>query len=281
MRITKSHRDSNHAIRAAYIPPNPYDIGPPDYDEPKTLDKYTYELSVDFDEPVTLHEDGEVELTSDDCNLDPAPDRYGHYCDEDTGAKVIDVDDIYQRLYDELNNKALLDKYSSGNYRVTGTIDISVLIDDVEYYDTDEGLDEDGDPIIDRTYYTDKVSTSVEQFTISNLNVTPDAESVTGAEIIVAADNDSEWEELRTKHVLDSDGLLTDYTLYVNSDGSQYICMFGDKDIYEPDPDYADWEGDSQEEAYEWFDSYSVGDDEYDDDIYGAEATDSSYEDDI
>ena len=57
--------------------------------------------------------------------------------------------------------------------------------------------------------------------------------------------------------------------------------MFGDKDIYEPDPDYADWEGDSQEEAYEWFDSYSVGDDEYDDDIYGAEATDSSYEDDI
>lgn len=281
MRITKSHIGSNHAIRAAYIPPNPYDIGPPDYDEPETLDKFTYELSVDFDEPVTLHEDGEVELTSDDWNLDPAPDRYGHYCDEDTGAKVIDVDDIYQRLYDELNDKALLDKYSSGNYRVTGTIDISVLIDDVEYYDTDEGLDEDGDPIIDRTYYTDKVSTSVEQFTISNLNVTPDAESVTGAEIIVAADDDSKWEELRTKHVLDSDGLLTDYTLYVNSDGSQYICMFGDKDIYEPDPDYADWEGDSQEEAYEWFDSYSVGDDEYSDDIYGAEATDSSYEDDI
>lgn len=51
--------------------------------------------------------------------------------------------------------------------------------------------------------------------------------------------------------------------------------MFGDNDLYEPDPDYADWEGNSEEEAIEWFDNYSSGYDEYDD-IYGAESADES-----
>ena len=83
---------------------------------------------------------------------------------------------------------------------------------------------------------------------------------------------------LSQKQVTDSDGMLTDYTLYVNSDGSRYICMFGDNDVYEPDPAYADWEGDSEEEAYEWFNNYTSGYED-DDDIYGA--TDAEYEDDI
>lgn len=65
---------------------------------------------------------------------------------------------------------------------------------------------------------------------------------------------DSEWIKLNRKHVLDSDGFYTDYTLYTN--GHEYICMFGDEDIYGPDPDYADFSTDSEEEALEWFDSY-------------------------
>ena len=67
-------------------------------------------------------------------------------------------------------------------------------------------------------------------------------------------EDDSEWIKLNRKHVLDSDGFYTDYTLYTN--GDEYICMFGDEDIYGPDPDYADFSTDSEEEAMEWFDSY-------------------------
>ena len=72
-------------------------------------------------------------------------------------------------------------------------------------------------------------------------------------------EDDSEWIRLNRKHVLDSDGFYTDYTLYTN--GHEYICMFGDEDVYGPDPDYADFSTDSEEEAMEWFDSYGLEED--------------------
>jgi len=64
----------------------------------------------------------------------------------------------------------------------------------------------------------------------------------------------SEWRLVRTKSVPDSDGFMTDYTWYTN--GETNIFMFGDRDYYEPDQAYADWECDSEEEAEEWFDNY-------------------------
>lgn len=79
-------------------------------------------------------------------------------------------------------------------------------------------------------------------------------------------EDDSEWIKLNRKPVLDSDGFYTDYTLYTN--GHEYICMFGDEDLYGPDPDYADFSTESEEEAMEWFDSYEGFEDEEDDDIY-------------
>ena len=72
-------------------------------------------------------------------------------------------------------------------------------------------------------------------------------------------EDDSEWIKLNRKYVLDSDGFYTDYTLYTN--GHEYICMFGDEEVYEPDPDYADFSTDSEEEAMEWFDSYGLDED--------------------
>lgn len=79
----------------------------------------------------------------------------------------------------------------------------------------------------------------------------------------VKASNDvSDWKEVASKQVVDSDGFLTDYTMY--TDGETYIFMFGDKDIYEPDRDYADWETDSEDRAWEWFNSYS-GFEDYED----------------
>ena len=80
-------------------------------------------------------------------------------------------------------------------------------------------------------------------------------------------EDDPEWIKLNRKHVLDSDGFYTDYTLYTN--GHEYICMFGDEDIYGPDPDYADFSTDSEEEAMEWFDSYEGMDET--DEIYSSQ----------
>lgn len=76
-------------------------------------------------------------------------------------------------------------------------------------------------------------------------------------------DTNSEWEEVKSKQVPDSDGFLTDYTWYTN--GDIHIFMFGDKDIYTPDRDYADWECDTTAQAQEWFDSYNGFEEESDD----------------
>lgn len=92
-----------------------------------------------------------------------------------------------------------------------------------------------------------------------------------------------DWRELASKSVEDSDGFNTDYTLYTN--GETYICMFGDKDLYEPDASYADYETENEQDAWDWFNSYTGFADEEDEyDIYGSEDLESDfneYEDDI
>lgn len=67
-------------------------------------------------------------------------------------------------------------------------------------------------------------------------------------------DVDGCWKKVASKDVLDSDGFTTEYTWY--TDGDRHIFMFGDPDIETPDPDYADWECETQETAQEWFDNY-------------------------
>lgn len=101
----------------------------------------------------------------------------------------------------------------------------------------------------------------------------PEDDKFVGASIDINADyniysgyddiEDVSWEELDSKPVRDSDGFITDYTLYHNNVTGEYACMFGDKDMYSPGEGYFDWEGDSEEEAYEWFESYTgPGDDD-------------------
>lgn len=79
---------------------------------------------------------------------------------------------------------------------------------------------------------------------------------------------DSEFEILRTKQVKDADGFMTDYTMYQNTITGQYVFVFGDKDVYEPEQGYFDFETESEEEANEWFDSYTGFDE---DEIYSSE----------
>lgn len=75
------------------------------------------------------------------------------------------------------------------------------------------------------------------------------------------------WKEIDTKQVRDVDGFWTDYTLYQNELDGRFVCVFGDKDIYRPEDGSFDWEGDSAEEAYEWFNSYEGFSD---DDVFSA-----------
>lgn len=272
MRIIKSQRN----IAASYMPPNPYDIGPSDPKEYKVADTSNYELNVQFDDPIIIYDDGDFDFTSDKYNLDPAPDSTGEYKDEEYNVNVIDADTLYDIIYGQLMKKHVTEKYPSGKYRVTGIITLQFDIDGVEYDEEFHGVDEDGDPDYSRDYYADNADATLVKYELTSLNIT--AEINSASDIIVSADDEETWDYLKSKQVTDSDGMLTDYTLYVNSDGSRYICMFGDNDVYEPDPAYADWEGDSEEEAYEWFNNYTSGYED-DDDIYGA--TDAEYEDDI
>ena len=76
-------------------------------------------------------------------------------------------------------------------------------------------------------------------------------------------DDSSEWEEVETKSVKDSNGFTTDYTWYTN--GKKHVFVFGDKDSYRPEDEDYDWEieiedgyeAEAQKEAKEWFDSYN------------------------
>ena len=52
--------------------------------------------------------------------------------------------------------------------------------------------------------------------------------------------------------------------MYRDNTTGTYFFMFGDKDLYDPDPAYADWECETKEEADEWFDSYNGFDEDED-----------------
>ena len=73
------------------------------------------------------------------------------------------------------------------------------------------------------------------------------------------------YRKIISKKVMDSDGFYTDYTMYYNPDEDNYFFMFGDEDVYGPDPDYADWTCDTNEEATEWYNNYNGFEDDYDD----------------
>lgn len=84
------------------------------------------------------------------------------------------------------------------------------------------------------------------------------------------------YRKIISKQVMDSDGFYTDYTMYYNPDEDNYFFMFGDEDVYGPDPDYADWTCETNEEATEWYNNYNgFEDDDLD------ESVDTSLKEDI
>lgn len=77
------------------------------------------------------------------------------------------------------------------------------------------------------------------------------------------------FSEIASKSVPDSDGFSTDYTMYLDTNTGEYVFVFGDKDVYSPADGNFDWQCETEEEAWEWFNSYKGFAD--DDDVEAAE----------
>lgn len=83
---------------------------------------------------------------------------------------------------------------------------------------------------------------------------------------IVDLDPIDYWEEIASKEVQDFDGFWTDYTLYYNESEGRFVCIFGDKDMYNPTNTDPDFECEEKWEAFEWFNDYDTGEAEGEDD---------------
>lgn len=81
---------------------------------------------------------------------------------------------------------------------------------------------------------------------------------------------ESEWELVKVKSIRDMDGMKTEYAWYSN--GSTNIFMFGDTDLYDPDPMYADHEEESDIAAEEWFESYTGFEEDDEDENFNGNA---------
>lgn len=77
-------------------------------------------------------------------------------------------------------------------------------------------------------------------------------------------DGDLGYEYIKSKSVYDSDGFLTDYTMYYDYDTDRFIFIFGDKDIYSPYNTYPDYDCETESEANYWFDNYNGFEDDLD-----------------
>lgn len=84
-------------------------------------------------------------------------------------------------------------------------------------------------------------------------------DSSNGSNVFTFITPTNEWEFIKGKMIKDSDGFLTSYDWYRNTDSGLNIFMFGED---EADPDYADWETESDAEAEDWFNSYTGFDEE-------------------
>lgn len=67
------------------------------------------------------------------------------------------------------------------------------------------------------------------------------------------------------KDVVDSDGFWTKYSMYRKMPGNEYVMIYGDPDLYQPEDGDFDMEFDNEAEAFEWFESYQGFEDDEDD----------------
>lgn len=127
------------------------------------------------------------------------------------------------------------------------------VIQKYNYLDADD-MDVDNvewcDEVIDQAiYYLSEANANIEPRIIHN-SIDISAQS------IQANQDYSRYEEIASKQVYDSDGFTTDYTMYEDNVLDEYIFIFGDKDLYRPEDTEPDWTADTEEDAWNWFNSY-------------------------
>lgn len=246
------------------------------------------------EEDITIHYNGDVEIYDadnfdfvkgnkyedhfDDITVDPPyeSDSYGDiYSSEFNGLKVLSKDDLIDDLIPETIYANMPEQ--PGVYRYS--IDAVVTVDwsGLQYpEDDDYAFVEDSSEcdIVDSKILNCSV-TKVDNESLKNedwddaaWHDTADQEQVDQPDYFPDGEEESEWIEMDSKSVRDSDGFLTDYTWYWrnNNGEDQHVFVFGDSDLYGPEDGYFDWECDSLEEAQEWFENYvGPGDNEDDD----------------
>lgn len=112
------------------------------------------------------------------------------------------------------------------------------------------------------TFDTDGSATARARILLKALikaNLDIELDSSNGSNVFTFITPTNEWEFIKGKMIKDSDGFLTSYDWYRNTDSGLNIFMFGED---EADPDYADWETESDTEAEDWFNSYTGFDEE-------------------
>lgn len=138
-------------ITGAIEPP----IDPPEEDEPDEVDADDY-LDIEFKDQVEVYEDGSIFFKGDEIpDWAKNPDeRSGFWMSEEYPDLILAdgeeiLDDIQEILVQYIPSDV-------GTYRVTGEATLHYNITGIDKYDAYSGKDEDGKPIIDYDYGTDR-----------------------------------------------------------------------------------------------------------------------------
>lgn len=189
-------------------------------------------------------------FTDYDGKVEELMDHFGMKKDEAESAiqcYVVEPDDDLQEIDESYSDDEWIDKMWEAFQGISGIKDISEGNNSNTYVVT---FDTNGS-------VTARARVLLKALIKANLDI--ELDSTNGSNVFTFTTPTSEWEFIKGKMIKDSDGFLTSYDWYRNTDSGLNIFMFG---ADEADPDYADWETESDSEAKEWFNSYKGFDEE-------------------
>ena len=191
-------------------------------------------------------------FTDYDGKIEELMDNFGMTKDEAESAiqcYVIEPDDDYdiQKIEESYSDDEWIDKMWEAFQGISGIKDISEGKKPNTYIVT---FDSEGSA-------TARARILLKALIKADLDI--ELDSSNGSNVFTFITPTNEWEFIKGKMIKDSDGFLTSYDWYRNTDSGLNIFMFGEE---EADPDYADWETESDSEAEDWFNSYTGFDEE-------------------
>lgn len=189
-------------------------------------------------------------FTDYDGKVEELMDHFGMTKDEAESAiqdYVIASDDDLQEIEESYSDDEWIDKMWEAFQGISGIKDISEGKNPNTYVVT---FDTEGSA-------TARARILLKALIKAGLDI--ELDSSNGSNVFTFITPTSEWEFIKGKMIKDSDGFLTSYDWYRNTDSGLNIFMFGED---EADPDYADWETESDAEAEDWFNSYKGFDEE-------------------